>query len=255
MNILKYFNRTYSNKIIIYRLKDEGFDDLINEFTNVFRLSYISDEELAKLSKNNELAKSEFLEKYIIPDIGNVKSGDFGEIFSFHSVIENYVNKGIRLRGPYKWMWKDRNKPAQYTDVVLFYLSKKQSDLLITIESKMKATASNKHRIQEAIDGANVDRLTRLAKTLFWLEEKYARLGDVKNRKLVERFSDPAKYGRYNKMHKAIAIIDNIFEKEELEKEIMINNGTIVVVFLIKNLKKVYENTRQNIIDSVKENE
>ncbi len=253
MEILKHFERTDFEDIRIYRLNDDGHDNLINELTEDFRLSYISDNKLEELSEENKMSKSEFIERYIIPDIGRIKSGDFGEIFSFHSVIEYYRNKGIELKGPFKWMWKDRNKPAQYSDAILFHTNKKGNDFLISIESKMKATASKKHRIQQAIDGAENDRLSRLSKTLFWLEEKHAREGDVANRKLAERFGNPSKHGLYERIHKAITILDSSFENEEIEQEIVKDDKIIVIVFSFHELKQAYELTRQNIIDSVKE--
>lgn len=250
MEILKYFEKIADENVHIYRLKAGKLDSFIAELTDDFRKSYISDSELADQSSKNELSKSEFLEKYILPDKGNIKSGDFGEIFSFHTVIENFKRKGIELTGPYKWMWKDRNKAAQYSDAILFG-SDGTNDLIVTIESKMKATTSNAHRLQDAIDGAEDDKLTRMSKTLFWLQEKYARLGDVENRKLAERYAYPAKYGAYNKIHKAIAIVDETFESYESVKDFTKGDDIIVLLFSISELKKAYEETRQNIISSV----
>ena len=251
MEILKYFERTDTEDIHIYRLKGDKYDKFISELTEEFRLSYISDEELEKVSTKNEISKSDFLEKYIIPDKGNIESGDFGEIFSFHAVKENFKNKGIDLKGPFKWMWKDRNKAAQYSDAVLFCNNKTGNDIIVAIESKMKATPSNNYRIQDAIDGSENDRLTRLSKTLFWLEEKYARLGDVENRKLTERFAYPSKFGAYDKIFKAIAIVDKAFEAYELKKDFIKNDEIIVVLFSINELKEAYEKTRVNMINSV----
>lgn len=250
MEILKHFDKIDNKDIHVYRLKEGALNSFIHELTENFRLSYITNEELEVLSSKNEMSKSDFLEQFIIPDKGNVKSGDWGEIFSFHSVVEHFSNKGIELIGPYKWMWKDRNKPAQYSDVILFG-SDDESDLAVTIESKMKATKSNKHRIQDAIDGSEDDKLTRMSKTIFWLREKFARLGDVENKKLVERFAYPAKHGTYTKIFKAIAIVDKQFEQEELEKEFSKSKDIIVLLFSIEELKETYEQTRINIINSV----
>lgn len=250
MEILKYFERTNENNIHVYRLREGVLDTFISELTDDFRLSYISDDELEELSSINEMKKSDFLEQFILPDKGNIKSGDFGEIFCFHSVIENFSNKGIKLIGPYKWMWKDRNKAAQYSDAVLFG-SNGEKDLIVTIESKMKATKSSRHRIQDAIDGSEDDKLTRMSKTLFWLREKYARIGDVKNRKLADRYAQPSRYGEYNKIFKAIAVVDNHFVKEELEKEFNKSEDIVVLLFSIEELKETYEKTRVNIINSV----
>ncbi|MDI6402052.1 SAVED domain-containing protein [Balneolaceae bacterium ANBcel3] len=250
MEILKHFDKIDNKDIHVYRLKEDALTDFIHELTDNFRLSYISDEELEDISSKNEMKKSEFLEQFVLPDKGNIKSGDFGEILSFHTVIEHFRTKGIRLIGPYKWMWKDRNKAAQYSDALLFG-NNGTNDLIITIESKMKATPSKEHRIQDAINGAVDDKLTRMSNTLFWLQEKYARLGDVKNRKLAERYAYPSKYGSYDKVYKAIAIVDKDFEIQESNKEFTKGEDIIVLLFSINALKDAYEQTRQNIINSV----
>lgn len=236
MEILKYFEKIDNKDIYIYRLKEGAINDFILELTDNFRLCYISDEELEDISSKNEMKKSDFLKQFVLPDKGNIKSGDFGEIFSFHTVIEHFRNKGIKLIGPYKWMWKDRNKAAQYSDALLFG-NNGTNDLIVTIESKMKATPSDEHRIQDAIDGSVDDKLTRMSKTLFWLQEKYARLGDVNNRKLAERYAYPSKYGAYDKVYKAIAIVDTDFEKQESDKEFTNNDDIIVLLFSINELK------------------
>lgn len=255
MEILEHFDRNNAADFITYRLKAAEWDDFINKLPDDFRLSYISNKGLGELATVNGITKSEFLEKYVLPDDGKIKSGDFGEILSYFAVKENFEKKGIILDGPRKWRWKDRNKAAQYTDSILFHLSNAKryttKDLLVTIESKMKATKSKEHRIQDAIDGALDDKLTRMAKTLIWLEEKYARLGRPEQRKKVERFKDPATHGTFNKQHKAIAILDESFETEETSKKIKKNKGITVIVILIKDLQKAYETSRVNIIKSV----
>lgn len=256
MKILKYFTKSYEKDIVVYRLRQDKFDEFISKLTIDFRRSYISDKNLTKLSKENLVTKAEFLEKYLLPSVANIISGDFGEIFCFHAVIEKYTSNGIELMGPYKWMWKDRNKPAPYSDVVLYNIANKKKfskeDLLVSIESKMKATKSSSSRIQDAIDGANEDKLSRLSKTLFWLEEKYAKLGDVGSRKIIERFSNPSKHGQYSTTYKAIALLDKSFEDQELGEDIVNENNIIVVIFSFNELKRIYENLKQNIIDSVK---
>lgn len=255
MEILKHFEIVKKKDLIVYRLKEKEMKDFIDKLTEEFRLCYISDKELKEISSKNKISLSECLEKYILPDDGKIKSGDFGEMLSFFVVIENFDSKGVRLVGPRKWRWKDRNKPSQYVDSILFHRENLEKfstkDSLITIESKMKATKSKKHRIQEAIDGAVLDKLTRLAKTLNWLEEKYARLGKLKARKLVERFKDPATYGTFEKKHKAIVILDINFELDETTKKFINDEGIIIIVFSFKDLKLMYEETRTNLINSV----
>jgi hypothetical protein len=256
MKILAHFDRSNKANYILYRLKKGEWTNFIGKLPDEFRKCYITDKALDELSTERGITKSEFLEKYVLPDEPTIKSGDFGELLCFHAVIENFEGKGLLLFAPKKWQWKDnRNKAAPGADAILFHIAnlKKPSkkDILITIESKMKAVNSKEHRIQDAIDGATTDKLTRMAKTLSWLEEKYARYGAEARRQLVERFKDPATYGDYQKQYKAVAIMDSDFEADETSKAISNIQGVTVIVFSIKELKKAYEDTRTNTIKSV----
>ncbi len=256
MKILQHFDRSNTASHILYRLKKGEWAQFIAKLPEEYRKCYITDKALDELSKERKISKSEFLEKYILPDEPVIKSGDFGEILCFHAVIENFENKGLVLFAPRKWHWKDsRNKAAPGADAILFHVAnlKKptKKDILVTIESKMKAVNSKEHRIQDAIDGATTDKLTRMAKTLSWLEEKYAKHGAENKRQLVERFKDPATFGDYQKHFKAIAIMDSNFEADETGKAVNNIQGVTVIVFSIEELKKAYEDTRTNIIKSV----
>ncbi len=254
MNILKYFEFEKKDDITIYRLKSDQFNVFLNELAEDFRQCYISNESLEQLSAKNEISKSEFLSKYVLPDKGNIKSGDFGEMLSYFSLIERFASKNVSLFCPRKWLWKDRNKAAPYTDVVAFYINginSESEDILISIESKMKATPSKSHRIQEAIDGANQDKLSRTAKTLEWLKEKYAKEGDIKNKKLVERFANPSEHGSYKKVFKAFVILDKNFEEEEFLHLTNNSKDIVIVVILSDNLKHLYEENLTRIISSV----
>lgn len=255
MKILQHFDRNNTATYILYRLKKGEWTNFIDKLTLGFRNCYITDLRLDELSKERGITKSEFLEKYILPDDPVIKSGDFGELLCYHAVIENFENKGFVLFAPQKWQWKDsRNIAAPGADAILFHISNPKKptkkDTLITLESKMKSVPSKVHRIQDAVDGATKDKKTRMAKTLSWLEEKYARQGIEDKRKLVERFKDPASFGDFQKQFKAIAIIDVNFETEEIGKTFTNPENVSVIVFSIEELKKSYEETRTNIIKS-----
>lgn len=256
MKILQHFDRTNTANHILYRLKKGEWSQFIDKLPEEFRKCYITDKALDELSKVRKISKAEFLENYVLPDEPVIKSGDFGEILCFHTVIENFDDKGKVLFTPRKWRWKDsRNKAAPGADAIFFHVANPKKptkkDILITLESKMKAVNSKKHRIQDAIDGATTDKLSRMAKTLSWLEEKYAKHGNENKRQLVERFKDPATFGDYEKQFKAIAIMDSNFEVDETAKAINNTQGVTVIVFSIEELKKAYEDTRTNIIKSV----
>lgn len=255
MELLEHFDKSAVNGFTLYKLKDSKWQDFLDKLPNDFRVCYVSDKKLNKSSIVLGITKKDFLEQYILPEKGNIKSGDFGEIFSYYVVIENFRNKGLTFFGPMKWRWKDKEKAAQYADAILFHIADDtkytKDDQLVTIESKMKAVNPAGHRIQDAIDGATEDKLSRLAKTLNWLEEKYAKKGDSKQVELAKRFKDPVLHGTYNKTHKAIAIIDNTFEIEELSKTVNNPENVIVIVFSMKDLKMIYEETHENIKKSV----
>ncbi|TGL35927.1 hypothetical protein EHQ52_03945 [Leptospira koniambonensis] len=237
----------------MYSLKDNKHEEFIKSIFERFRLSYISDEELKDKAQLNQISPSEFLKEYILPDKGSIKSGDFGEICSFLLTSERSKQKKKSVNGPLKWRWKDKNKASPHTDAILFYRKnpKKatEEDFLISIESKMKATNKKKrHRIQEAVDGAADDKIFRLALTLKWLERKYAKEGNVKEKLLLERYQNPAKNGIYDIKYKAFAFIDKNFLDEEVNKVIDNKHNITVVVFSIGKLQEIYEKTFELIL-------
>lgn len=232
----------------IYSLKEDDLGDFLNKLPEEFRLCYITDEELNDLSKKNGESKDDILRKYILPDVGNIMSGDFGEMLSYFMVIDKYNKEGLIIEGPRKWRWKPaRNKPAPYSDAVLFHFHNKNKssikDKMISIESKMKATESDRHRIQDAIDGAQEDRNSKAVKTLDWLYEKYGRCGRKKEQQELQRFRKPSEFGSYEKICKAIAIIDNELLSDELKKEVVLDDDIKVLVITSKNLKDIYQST------------
>lgn len=256
MKVLQHFDRTNTANHILYRLKAGEWDNLIGKLHVDFRKCYITDKALGELSKERGITKSDFLLKYVVPDEPVIKSGDFGEMLCYHVLIENFENKGLLLFAPKKWRWKDnRNVAAPGADAIFFHVSNPKKptkkDMLVTIESKMKAVKSKKHRIQDAVEGATKDKKTRMAKTLSWLEEKYARHGAEEKRKLIERFKDPASFGDFQKQFKAIALMDSDFEADETGKPIANTENVTVIVFSIDELQRAYETTRMNIINSV----
>lgn len=254
--ILEHFDVTHSTSHILYKLRGKERVSLLGKFPAKFRQCYITDSSLDEMSKKIGITKSEFLQKYIIPDKPNIVSGDFGEIFSYYAIRDSYDLKGIKLVGPKKWQFKiDKNKPVMGADAVLFHrvnsVKPSKKDVLVSIESKMKSVHSNEHRIQSAIDGAELDSKSRIAKTLIWLEEKHAKDGQAALVKFIQRFNDPATHGDYIKDFTAIAILDTNFETDEISKTVTNKSNVTVIVMSIDELKKAYEDTRNDIIKSV----
>lgn len=257
MELLKHFEESSKNFVIL-TLKDKEWDEFIEKLPIPFKNCYIPDKELEhriitfSSSKEKELSE-------ILPSEGKIKSGDFGEILSYFLFKEKYKKRN--LNGPKKWRWKEeKNVAAPYTDVILFSIKKmgkpSKDDLLISVESKMKATANNSyHPIEKAINGAEKDSVSRIANTLSWLRKKYkdeslkANAPVAKLKELVdsiERFIKSETVGEYSKQIKAVAFVDKSFFNDEVAKSVtipVINGATFeVVVVSIKDLQKAYEN-------------
>lgn len=98
----------------------------------------------------------------------------------------------------------------------------------------------DKNRLQDAIDGAIDDRVSRMARTVDWLKEKYHKEGRLDQKMEISRFSNPVDTP-YIKKHFAIAIFDSSFCNNELEKNCDDSSGIEVYAIAINDLKKMYE--------------
>ena len=218
-----------------------------------FRQCYISDNELAERLQDPDLTNADILDAYL-PDKGSVMAGEFGEIISFYLVKSIYLP--IQLSGPLKWRIKpDAKRAAQYTDVVLYHLadpiSPTKEDILVAVESKVKSTKTNKHPIQDAIDGSAEDRTRRLAVTLAWLRRRAIKTNNKVRRKIYERFIKISVHGSYKRHFKAIALIDQSFVDTELAKDkntTQCLENTELLVVSIPALQNLNESVYSDII-------
>jgi hypothetical protein len=261
MEILKFFEHKIDNYIIL-TLKDEDWDDFVNTIIPEYKSSYISDDELQlRITELHSDKATEFSE--ILPDKGSIKSGDFGEILSY--LLFKNRHKKRQVDGPKKWRWKqEKNVAAPYTDVILYSMKHKKpskDDLLISVESKMKAVANNGyHPIQNAIDGAEKDYVSRIANSLSWIRKKYkdelvkanANKAAITNViSIINRYIQSETTGPYSKKVKAIAIIDKDLLEDELVKTVTVPSipGLDLAVFVvsIKDLQGAYETVFQKI--------
>ncbi len=60
MKIHDYFDKLTQSSVIIYRLKDAEWNTFLNELTTDFRVSYIFDSKLQKLSVANNITAQDF---------------------------------------------------------------------------------------------------------------------------------------------------------------------------------------------------
>jgi hypothetical protein len=256
MELLKHFEEE-NKKIVVLTLKDDDWDEFVNKLPAEYKRCYISQKELESRIINFASTKEKELSE-LLPDIGNIKSGDFGEILSFYLFKERH--KKQKVDGPKKWRWKqEKNVAAPYTDGILFSIKKidepSKDDLLISIESKMKATSNyGYHLLQNAIDGAEKDYVSRIANSLSWLRKKYkdeslkekAPIPKLKELvEMIERFIKSETVGEYTKQLKAVAIVDKDFLDEEVKKSFttptVLGASLEIMIVSVKDLKTAYE--------------
>lgn len=263
MEILSHFLEE-NREITILTLKDNERDQLLDKLPLEFKRSYISDEDLnARMLMFSSTIEKELSE--ILPDDPTIMSGDFGEMLCYFFCKDKYRAQAIE--GPRKWIWKqEKNVAAPYSDVILFAVDNldtpSQNDILISAESKMKATKNKDyHPIQAAVNGANKDYVTRIAASLSWLRKKYKEEAIKENDatqefkrlvKTINRFIQSETVGEYTKKVKAIAIVDKNFVADEIAKELNLpdeSNGKMeIFIISIKDLKDAYQRTHQNIL-------
>lgn len=133
----------------------------------------------------------------------------------------------------------------------MFHRNKKPSneDLLMSAEVKTKSTKHTKNPIQQAVEGVQKDKISRLARTLSWLKDKYTSV-DPNPEKIeyLDRFinSQEDKYGKYTKHFKAVAVIDSSFLDNDLKEKIKvpdIDGDFEIIIVSLDTLKEVYEDT------------
>ena len=205
---------------------------------------YISSNKLAERCEESGCTVKEVLEAKL-PDPGSIMSGEFGEILSLCFLSHEMA---VEVFDVPKWRYKqDRNMAAPKSDVVVLFSSDDdaQEDFVVCAEVKAKATANNNwHPVQSAVGGMMQDQISRLAKTLVWLKEKYiADEGTPQEIAYIRRFTGDA-VKPFKKEFMAIAVIDNSLLDDELRKEINLpdcEHDFEVVALGIDGLKPLYE--------------
>ena len=262
MEIATHFQEVPNDNFIVFLLKDSEWSNLLEKLPTNYKDCFISENELiTRMVEFGTTREQELIEK--IPSEWKIKAWDFWEILAYYFFNEKY--SWDNLHWPKKWRWKEsKDTPAPYSDVVFFKPINSvpaEDDILISIESKVKSTYSSSYSpIQNAIDWAKKDHISRLAKSLPWLKEKYKQelIKDPDNAHLyrnlvnsLNRYIESETYWKYIKYVKAIAFIDTDFLTWETDKPITLPTPVIewleVYVIWINNLKDLYENTYSKI--------
>jgi hypothetical protein len=255
MKLLQYFifdNKKYSH----YKFDKSNIEKLTLAFPEAMRKCYVEDN--AIMGAVTPANDAETVIKTYIPTKPSIQSGEFGEILSFHILLEKYLP--IKLNGVKKWILKpDKNKASSYTDLILYSCSDKPSkdDLLVCAEVKTKSTDKNTNRIQDAVIGAEKDFVSRKADTLVFLKDKSIQRGDAVTVKAIERFqqSTEDENGTYKTHYKAIVLIDSDLCDEEVKKKVIFNvsiDEFEIIIICMEKLKSIYEQMYGQIPKSYK---
>lgn len=182
-----------------------------------------------------------------LPDPGSVMSGDFGEVLTLFFLSSERTENAKPIK---KWRYKEnRLKAASGSDVILLYREytnkPSKNDFVICAEAKQKATKSNTFfPIEKSIEGFELDKTGRLARTLVWLKEKAIDQESASWIQLIERFTSEHLSVEYKKHFKAVAIVDRSLLDDELTRQLKLpqqDENFEVIVLGIDKLKSLYE--------------
>lgn len=210
-----------------------------------FRRCYITDKMLDERHVATSMRKEEIARR-VLPDIGSVMSGDFGEILT--ALFSAAREHPERVLDPKKLRLKvERTKAAPKSDVVQFVLpewpTSSARDRLLCAEVKTKATKGAFTPIQDAIEGSAMDRAGRLAKTLLWLQDR-AILGDIGSVTLdqINRFLDATDHPPARREFRAVAVIcSNLVAAETASITVPDTDECALIVITVPDLKSTYQ--------------
>ncbi|MEU8898229.1 Hachiman antiphage defense system protein HamA [Nocardia sp. NPDC048505] len=219
-----------------------------------FRRCYMTDKTLEERHAATSMSKEEITRR-VLPDIGSVMSGDFGEILTaLFSAAREYPE---RVLDPKKLRLKvERTKAAPKSDVVQFVVPEwptpSDRDRVLCAEVKTKATKGTFTPIQDAIEGSAMDRAGRLAKTLLWLQDR-AILGDLGTVTLdhINRFLDATDHPPADREFRAVAVIcANLVAAEATDITLPDPEECALIVITVPDLKSTYQAVFDAIVET-----
>lgn len=239
-----WFPHVQDSPFILIRVSEEHAKSWLNVIPPYIRRCYVSDALLTERATSTG-ASIESLIAAKLPDPGSTMAGDFGEILTYlYQASKEIPSYTV---GPMKWRLKqDRKKPAPYSDVVHFVFpswpSYSDLDKVVCSEVKTKSTDGQSTPIVSAIEDCEIDRISRLAKTLVWLRERalFESIGDT-NLAILQRFIDATQDPPAQKQFRAVAIVCNSLVADEILSAPSITSSAFtLVVIVVPKLKEIY---------------
>lgn len=248
-----WFPRTTGTQYALIKVRASTSAAWPTGLAAAFRRAYISDNKISAMAAARGRPPRAILAS-VLPPAGAVMAGDFGEILVY--LFQGSSHSPNNLHGQKKWRLKEtRTHAAPYSDVVHFHLPEwptpSTSDLLLCSEVKMKSTPSNGDPIADARRDSKKDRVSRLAKTLVWLQERAMTETEI-NVDQVERFLNATEEPAYAKKYQAVAVIDEDYLDTELAKIVQpLDQDCDLVVITVPTLHATYTAVYEACIASV----
>jgi len=189
-------------------------DAVFSAWAKHFRNHYCLDCEIDALRDGTGLCRSDYLCKYVFPDISvppgpSIRSGDFAEIL-VADFLEYVMNFWVpRFRYDEKAV---RNESTKGADILGFrFVSDEESpeDTLSAFEAKAKLTGKPVNRLQDAVNDSAKDYHVRKAESLNALKRRFIRSKEHDDALKVQRFQNKADHP-YHELSGAAAVLSNV---------------------------------------------
>lgn len=228
-----------------FRIEGQIDEASLQDWALHIRRHYIRDDELANYTRYYNQDAESYLTNFKIPDIAQIRGGDFAEIIisDLLQFIDGYTVPRYKQHGR-----EDKNNSGRGTDVIAYKVKDPQKpsseDELVAIEVKSRSASTDlKGAICEASRDSLKDR-SRLAMSLCYYAEKSLHQGDLKTSEEMRRFLDAAEHPFIEKF--AIGAVAGIEDaKAHLEKhslELVINTGDSLFIIHRPHLMELIHN-------------
>ena len=200
-------------EIEVWEFQHQNDNLILSEWATHFRNHYCLDSQIDALISGTGKTRGQYLNTIKFPDPSmapgpSIRSGDFAEILiaDFLEFICNYWVP--RLRYIDKTI---RNESTKGSDIIGFKIDTSQAfstnDEMMIFEVKASLTYTENNRLQDAINGSNIDDV-RKAESLNALKQDFLTRQDQQNIKKIERFQNPVD-NPYQEKSGAAAVLEN----------------------------------------------
>lgn len=212
-------------QVIVFELKIQNDEDILNSWAKHLREHYCSDSEIDILRAGYGLERGAYLKDIKFPDAHtipgpSVRSGDFTEILvaDYVQYILGYIVPRTRYDRKV-----NRNSSTMGSDLIGYKCEEKISPNDIMIVFEVKATASETNptseaRLQKAANDSDKDVL-RLAESLNAIVQRLLDKNDFEGATRIQRFQNYSD-NPYQRVYAAAAVHSNKSYSEELVRTV-----------------------------------